>query len=99
MKIDLDTIDLAAVKPNSLLILRAPIDTLENSGMEELFRALKGVKPKLPPSVHVLVMPDDMKLEVLPEETMNKAGWFRFNLGMDLATELKAETELCKPTE
>jgi hypothetical protein len=83
MNVDLTEINMAGLNPHTLLVVRLPKDEIVPDAIESIARSFRATKRH--ETNHLLILPEDYKIEELPEEQMNKAGWYRLNFGMDLA--------------
>jgi hypothetical protein len=75
MTVDIQHIPYDTFGKNALVIIRVPdMKMVNTSGLDGLTSDLRA---KVDPSVNVLFMHEDMKVELLTEELMNRGGWYR----------------------
>jgi hypothetical protein len=99
MKVDLTEINMAGLNPHTLLVARLPKDEITADVVQSIANSFRATKRH--ETNHLLILPDDYKIEEVDEAVMNQAGWYRFDLGVDLAKGPDEATEIgqCKPTE
>lgn len=73
--VDIQRISYKRFGKNALIVLRVP--DMAIASMSALNGLTKQLRAKVDPSVSVLWVRDDIKVELLDEKVMNRGGWYR----------------------
>lgn len=75
MLVDITEFPYSQLRPNGFVVIRVPAVGLNDPAVIDSLT--KGLRERVDDSVQVVILRDDMSLEVLDEQKMNEAGWFR----------------------